>query len=88
MKLSEKYPSTLIGILVVLTLTGCHHSIKLGAIIPSESLLAECPLLSELPDGEFETIVTAMAEDTEKYYGCRDKHKALADAWRQLSENH
>ena len=75
-------------LIAVLILTGCASSNQplMQPTVPplDSSLAADCPQLSELPEGDYDEL-TAWVVDVIGMYGeCAARHRATVKAWETL----
>lgn len=64
-------------------MTGCATSTPSSQARIGEALLAPCPDLVGLPDGDFKSVVDHLIYVSGEYYECQAKHRGAAGAVRK-----
>ncbi|MCE7915405.1 MAG: hypothetical protein DYH15_12200 [Nitrosomonas sp. PRO4] len=62
----------------MLTACGSTTVIPAETRIPPAALTAQCPDLTDAPDGKLATILENSLERAQMYYDCQARHKALS----------
>jgi len=67
-------------LIALLLLTGCATLTPSSQARISEALLASCPDLVGLSDGDFKSVVDHLVYVAGEYHECKAKHRGLSEA--------